>query len=211
MLPFLRRGVFVTGHTLGADGHRTCAQRGPNLLGLTWQVLSKVAGSRDCADDRTGVRLRSFVVESWEIEQLRRSFAMLPPGHSAAALTKEAAMALVHEVLTSDGPCSAAGKPTPTSPPKPRPRRNPDYFASLYLICPLGSGRPVAPVVEGVVAVRPSVPGWGLRLSPNGEVLAPRVENRRPLTAHNRDNDLRTATLSVEAGSASEPPNPDRR
>jgi hypothetical protein len=40
-------------------------------------------------------------VEPWEIEQLRRSIAMLPPGHSAGALTKEAAMALVHEVLTS--------------------------------------------------------------------------------------------------------------
>jgi hypothetical protein len=40
-------------------------------------------------------------VEAWEIEQLRRSIAMLSPGHSAGALTKEAAMALVHEVLTS--------------------------------------------------------------------------------------------------------------
>jgi hypothetical protein len=40
-------------------------------------------------------------VEPWEIEQLRRSIAMLPPGHSAGALTKEAAMALIHEVLTS--------------------------------------------------------------------------------------------------------------
>jgi hypothetical protein len=40
-------------------------------------------------------------VEPWQIEQLRRSIAMLPPGHSAGALTKEAAMALVHEVLTS--------------------------------------------------------------------------------------------------------------
>jgi hypothetical protein len=38
-------------------------------------------------------------VEAWEIEQLRRSIAMLPPGHSAGALTKEAAMALIHEVL----------------------------------------------------------------------------------------------------------------
>jgi hypothetical protein len=42
-----------------------------------------------------------LMVESWEIEQLRRSIAMLPPGHSAGALTKEAAMALIHEVLTS--------------------------------------------------------------------------------------------------------------
>jgi hypothetical protein len=41
------------------------------------------------------------VVEPWEIEQLRRSIAMLPPGHSAGALSKEAAMALVQEVLTS--------------------------------------------------------------------------------------------------------------
>jgi hypothetical protein len=41
------------------------------------------------------------VVEPWEIEQLRRSNAMLPPGHSAGALTKKAAMALVQEVLTS--------------------------------------------------------------------------------------------------------------
>jgi hypothetical protein len=40
-------------------------------------------------------------VEPWEIEQLRRSIAMLPPGHSAGALTKDAAMALVDEVLTS--------------------------------------------------------------------------------------------------------------
>ena len=40
-------------------------------------------------------------MEPWEIEQLRRSIAMLPPGHSAGALTKEAAMALIHEVLTS--------------------------------------------------------------------------------------------------------------
>jgi hypothetical protein len=40
-------------------------------------------------------------VEPWEIEQLRRSIAMLPPGHSAGALTKDAAMALIHEVLTS--------------------------------------------------------------------------------------------------------------
>jgi hypothetical protein len=38
-------------------------------------------------------------VEAWEIEQLRRSIAMLPPGHSAGALTKEAAMALIREVL----------------------------------------------------------------------------------------------------------------
>jgi hypothetical protein len=40
-------------------------------------------------------------VDPWEIEQVRRSIAMLPPGHSAGALTKETAMALVHEVLNS--------------------------------------------------------------------------------------------------------------
>jgi hypothetical protein len=40
-------------------------------------------------------------MEPWEVEQLRRSIAMLPPGHSAGALTKEAAMALIHEVLNS--------------------------------------------------------------------------------------------------------------
>jgi hypothetical protein len=41
------------------------------------------------------------MMDPWEIEQLRRSIAMLPPGHSAGALTKEAAMALIHEVLNS--------------------------------------------------------------------------------------------------------------
>jgi hypothetical protein len=41
------------------------------------------------------------IVEPREIEQLRRSIAKLPPGHSAGALSKEAAMALVHEVLNS--------------------------------------------------------------------------------------------------------------
>jgi hypothetical protein len=40
-------------------------------------------------------------VEPWEIEQLRRSIAMLSVGDSAAAVTKEAATALIHEVLTS--------------------------------------------------------------------------------------------------------------
>jgi hypothetical protein len=44
------------------------------------------------------------VVEPWEIEQVRRSISMLPPGHSAGALSKEAAMALVHEVLAYFAP-----------------------------------------------------------------------------------------------------------
>ena len=52
-------------------------------------------------EDRTYVRLVFDVVEPWEVEQLRRAIAMLPPAHSAGALTKEAAMALVHEVLKS--------------------------------------------------------------------------------------------------------------
>jgi hypothetical protein len=37
-------------------------------------------------------------VDSHELERLRRSVAMLPPGHSAGALTREAAMALICEV-----------------------------------------------------------------------------------------------------------------
>jgi hypothetical protein len=40
-------------------------------------------------------------VDAHDIERLRRSIAMLPPGHSAGALTKDAAMALVEEVLNS--------------------------------------------------------------------------------------------------------------
>jgi hypothetical protein len=39
-------------------------------------------------------------VDPWEIERLRRSIAMLPPGHSSAGpLTKEAARALIDELL----------------------------------------------------------------------------------------------------------------
>jgi hypothetical protein len=38
-------------------------------------------------------------MEGWELEQIRRSIAMLPEGHSAGALTKERAMALVREAL----------------------------------------------------------------------------------------------------------------
>jgi hypothetical protein len=37
-------------------------------------------------------------VEPHELERLRRSIAMLAPGHSAGALTRDAAMALVEEV-----------------------------------------------------------------------------------------------------------------
>jgi hypothetical protein len=40
-------------------------------------------------------------VEPWEVEQLRWAIAVLPPGHSAGALTKEAAMAPLHEVWNS--------------------------------------------------------------------------------------------------------------
>jgi hypothetical protein len=40
-------------------------------------------------------------MEAWELEQVRRSIAMLPEGHSAGALTKERAMALVHEALAA--------------------------------------------------------------------------------------------------------------
>jgi hypothetical protein len=36
-----------------------------------------------------------------ELERLRRSIAMLPEGHSAGALTKEAALALVREALAN--------------------------------------------------------------------------------------------------------------
>ena len=44
---------------------------------------------------------RYLVVEAHEIERLRRSIAMLPPGHSAGALTKEMAFSLIEEVLNS--------------------------------------------------------------------------------------------------------------
>ena len=40
-------------------------------------------------------------VEPHELERLRRSIAMLPPGHSAGALTRETAMDLIHEVTTA--------------------------------------------------------------------------------------------------------------
>jgi hypothetical protein len=40
-------------------------------------------------------------VDAQELERIRRSIAMLPPGHSAGALTREAAMDLIHEVATA--------------------------------------------------------------------------------------------------------------
>jgi hypothetical protein len=40
-------------------------------------------------------------MEAHELERLRRSIAMLPPGHSAGALTREAAMNLVEEVANA--------------------------------------------------------------------------------------------------------------
>jgi hypothetical protein len=40
-------------------------------------------------------------VEPHEIEQLRRSIFMLPEGHSAGALTKQAALDLLEEVAAS--------------------------------------------------------------------------------------------------------------
>jgi len=42
-------------------------------------------------------------MRSWELEQLRRSVAMLPPGHSAGAVTKAQAEALLAEVDRSQG------------------------------------------------------------------------------------------------------------
>lgn len=41
------------------------------------------------------------IMEAWELEQIRRSIAMLPEGHSAGALTKERARALVEEALAA--------------------------------------------------------------------------------------------------------------
>jgi hypothetical protein len=38
------------------------------------------------------------VVERWELEQLRRSIVMLPPGHSAGAVSKAQAEELLAEV-----------------------------------------------------------------------------------------------------------------
>jgi hypothetical protein len=45
--------------------------------------------------------LASPAVDPHELERLRRSIAMLPPGHSAGALTREAAMALIEEVASA--------------------------------------------------------------------------------------------------------------
>lgn len=42
-------------------------------------------------------------MKSWELETLRRSVAMLPPGHSAGALTKAQAQALLAEIDRSQG------------------------------------------------------------------------------------------------------------
>lgn len=39
-------------------------------------------------------------MDAHDLERLRRSVAMLPPDHSAGALTKEAAEALLDEVLS---------------------------------------------------------------------------------------------------------------
>jgi hypothetical protein len=41
-------------------------------------------------------------VDSHELERIRRSIAMLPPGHSAGALTREAAMALIEDLSRLD-------------------------------------------------------------------------------------------------------------
>ena len=40
-------------------------------------------------------------MEPHELERLRRSIAMMPPGRSAGALTREAALRLVDEVLAA--------------------------------------------------------------------------------------------------------------
>lgn len=40
-------------------------------------------------------------VEAWQIENLRRSLAVTPPGTSVGTLTREEAEALVEEVLAS--------------------------------------------------------------------------------------------------------------
>lgn len=52
--------------------------------------------------DRTRVPLDSHPVKPWELEQLRRSVAMLPPGHSAGALSREQALTLFEEIATLD-------------------------------------------------------------------------------------------------------------
>jgi hypothetical protein len=41
-------------------------------------------------------------VDPHELERIRRSIAMLPPGHSAGALTREAAMALIEDLSRLD-------------------------------------------------------------------------------------------------------------
>jgi hypothetical protein len=41
-------------------------------------------------------------VKPWELEQLRRSVVMLPPGHSAGALSREQALKLFEEIGTLD-------------------------------------------------------------------------------------------------------------
>jgi hypothetical protein len=51
---------------------------------------------------RTPVRLDSQPVDAHEIERLRRSIAMLPPGHSAGALTREAAMDMINDLARLD-------------------------------------------------------------------------------------------------------------
>jgi len=40
-------------------------------------------------------------VDPHQLEQLRRSIVMLPPGHSAGALTRESALELIEEVMAS--------------------------------------------------------------------------------------------------------------
>ena len=37
-------------------------------------------------------------MEPWEIEQLRRSVVMLPPGHSVGAMSRDQALALFEEL-----------------------------------------------------------------------------------------------------------------
>ncbi|MDE3203941.1 MAG: hypothetical protein KGQ66_06925 [Acidobacteriota bacterium] len=39
-------------------------------------------------------------MEPYELERIRRSVAMLAPGHSAGALTREAAMDLLEEIAS---------------------------------------------------------------------------------------------------------------
>jgi hypothetical protein len=42
-------------------------------------------------------------VDPHDLERLRRSVLMLPPGHSAGALTREAALELIEEVAEARG------------------------------------------------------------------------------------------------------------